>query len=126
MEIWKDLKGFEDKFIISNQGKVRNKLTNKNVRVTTARRGYKICGLYYKGETYNKSLHRLVAENFIPNPENKTQVHHIDEDPSNNSVENLMWVTPKEHAKLRSEESKKKCRKTYENNKKLRKDKNIK
>lgn len=119
-EIWKDLKGFEDKFIISNYGIVKNKLTNEKVKISSKMGGYKCCGLYYKGKTYNRLLHRLVAENFIPNPENKPQVHHIDENPSNNSIKNLMWVTPKEHAKLRSEESKIKFRNTYRNNKKLR------
>lgn len=118
-EIWKDIKGFEDIFIINNFGKIKNKLTNKKVS-TSFSRGYETCGLYYKGKTYTKKVHRLVAEAFIPNPENKLQVHHIDENPSNNSVKNLMWVTPKEHAKLRSEESKIKFRNTYRNNKKLR------
>lgn len=44
-------------------------------------------------------VHRIVALTFIPNPEGKPQVHHIDNDPRNNKADNLEWVTPGEHAK---------------------------
>lgn len=120
-EIWKDIKGLEGVFIISNLGNVKNIVTNKNVRINKGRGGYKVCGLYYNGETYNRRIHRLVAEAFIPNPENKPQVHHIDENPSNNKVDNLMWVTPKEHGALRSEEQNKRFRETYRKNLEARK-----
>lgn len=60
-EIWKDIKGLEGVFIISNLGNVKNIVTNKNVRINKGRGGYKVCGLYYNGETYNRRIHRLVA-----------------------------------------------------------------
>lgn len=63
------------------------------------------CGHYYAnfrkdGKPKTKPIHRLVALAFIPNPENKPEVHHIDGNPANNNVNNLMWVTRKEHNDL--------------------------
>jgi hypothetical protein len=57
-----------------------------------------------KGILRNTTFHRLVAETFIPNPKNKTQVHHIDGDKLNNSVSNLEWVTKSEHDKIHNNE----------------------
>lgn len=56
--------------------------------------------LYNKGVVKKTCLHTLVAEIFVPNPENKTVVHHIDFDPTNNDPSNLMWVTRNEHAEI--------------------------
>ena len=59
--------------------------------------GYLVVKLCKNNIRSNKKIHRLVAQAFIPNPENKPQVNHIDEDKTNNMVSNLEWMTAKEN-----------------------------
>lgn len=101
-EIWKDIKGYEGKYQISNLGRVKNIQTNhirKNAlqkKTLTRQGGYYQITLWkskYNGKTY--LVHRLVAETFIPNPDNLPQVNHIDHNPLNNCVDNLEWCTAK-------------------------------
>lgn len=61
------------------------------------RNGYKVVHLKENGKYHNKNVHRIVAETFIPNPENKPQVDHISTDCLDNSVENLQWCTSSEN-----------------------------
>ena len=61
-------------------------------------KGYLYVGLLKDGKQVRVSVHRLVAETFIPNPENKPEVNHIDGDKTNNCVSNLEWVTTSENA----------------------------
>lgn len=67
--------------------------------VSRTGRGYRYDQVTYQegGKQKHETVHRLMAEAFIPNPENKPQVNHIDGDPSNNSIDNLEWVTAKEN-----------------------------
>lgn len=96
-EIWKDAKGYEEYYEISNLGKVRNKI-NKNIKKQTNNgRGYMSVNLWHNNKGNTKYVHRLVAESFIKNADNKPEVHHKDSDRSNNCVDNLAWVTSKEN-----------------------------
>lgn len=100
-EVWKDIIGYERLYKISNFGRcVRveggDKLGQCILQGDNGA-GYKNLHLYKEGKQSTKYIHRLVAQAFIPNPENKSQVHHIDHDRSNNRVDNLEWVTPSEN-----------------------------
>lgn len=107
-EVWLPIPGYETRYLISNKGRVmrisRNchptlgmiKKTDKHflMRGNGSPEGYRTVDLYGgDGNSRQKSVHRLVAEAFIPNPENKPTVDHINGVPWNNNVENLRWAT---------------------------------
>lgn len=97
-EIWKDIKGYEGKYQISNTGYVKSLDFNhtgkeKILKNKVNYKGYCFVTLYKENKQYYPRIHRLVAETFIPNPDNLPQVNHIDGNKSNNSVENLEWCT---------------------------------
>lgn len=92
MEVWKDIPEF-DFYEVSNFGRVRNKKTGKFLKPQESNNGY--VRVYLSQKPY--SIHRLVANAFIENPENKPCVNHIDNDRHNNKTENLEWVTFKEN-----------------------------
>lgn len=110
MEIWKDIKGYEGIYQISNLGNVRSldyRILNTNGvgyrtikgRVMKPRennKGYLIIGFSH-GKRKTCTVHRLVAQAFIPNPNNYSDVNHIDENKHNNNVENLEWISHKDN-----------------------------
>lgn len=100
-EIWKDIKGYEGYYQISNLGKVKSlkfNHSNKNKLLNPFdNEGYTRVKLYINKQGKRFLVHRLVAETFIPNPENKPFVNHIDGNKSNNCVANLEWVTASEN-----------------------------
>lgn len=92
-EKWEPIKDFEDKYEISSLGRIRNKLTNKILKMTNKNGDYFRIILYNKNKKKSCYIHRLVAETFIPNPQNYHYVNHKDLNKQNNKVENLEWCT---------------------------------
>lgn len=102
-EVWVDLKGYEDYYQISNYGKIKSKYYDRLRGYILNQAGYCVLQICVKGKRRGLSLHRLVAEHFIPNPDNKPEVNHKDFNKENNHVNNLEWVTAQEntnHKKL--------------------------
>ena len=102
-EIWKDIKGFEGIYIVSNIGRVkrlkcRYAKEDRFIKMYLGKRGYYCYNLWNKGKNKVSTVHRLIATQFIPNPENKREVNHKDANKLNNSIDNLEWVTPKENS----------------------------
>lgn len=100
-EVWKDIKGYEGLYQVSNKGQVKSAErfgTKGGILKGCLRSGYRRVILTKQNKPKFYSVHRLVAEAFIPNNGNKKTIDHIDTDRLNNSVDNLRWVTDKENA----------------------------
>lgn len=99
-EIWRDIAGYEGLYQVSNFGRVRRlrKATPPYVlELRLDNKGYPRVFLSHDGEVKNKLVHRLVAQTFIPNPDSKPEVNHLNGDKTNNHVENLGWATRAEN-----------------------------
>lgn len=102
-EIWKDIDGYEGKYQISNLGRVKSlqrwsgtKFYNREYilnNYVNKKNGYVYVYLTKNNKSKNIRLHRLVAQAFIPNPNNYLYINHKDCDRTNNNVENLEWCT---------------------------------
>ncbi len=95
-EEWRDIAGFEGAYQISNMGRVKSlrRQTHKSVAILNPgqiKRGYLFVMLYANGIRQQMLVHRLVAQEFIPNPNNLPFVNHKDENSQNNCAENLEW-----------------------------------
>jgi hypothetical protein len=98
METWKTIEGYEGIYEVSDQGRVRNvKRDGRLLSVVSVAHGYRAVSLYKEGKRKMHLAHRLVARAFIPNPENKPQVNHIDGVKTHNFVSNLEWATVAEN-----------------------------
>ena len=99
MEEWRDIKGYEGKYQVSNLGRVKSlpkKGNGKKEVILKPRpdgKGYGMVALYKHRKVNHFKIHRIVAEAFIPNPNNYPQVNHKDENKTNNRVENLEWCS---------------------------------
>lgn len=97
-EVWKpvNILGFEKDYEVSNLGRIRSsKGAHKRILKPKHNHhtGYLYVNLWNSGRSITRSIHRLVALSFLPNPEFLPEVDHIDEDKTNNSVSNLRWVS---------------------------------
>lgn len=112
MEIWKDIIGYEGLYQVSNLGRVKSlerivicgngcggmhTVKEKILTPHIEKNGYLRVNLKNLGKSNKLSIHKLVAQAFIPNPNNKQQIDHINTDRTDNRVENLRWVTAKEN-----------------------------
>ena len=105
-EIWKDIKGFEGKYQVSNFGRVKSierldsigrTVKERFLKPSFSRGGYLCVGLCFSGKSKLYKVHRLVWEAFKGPIPDGLQINHIDEDKTNNKLENLELVTPKEN-----------------------------
>ena len=104
-EIWRNIKGYDGLYMVSNCGRVKTLHKNdsyphdKNgiLKNNVSGNGYYMVALCKNGKVKRVSVHRLVAMAFIPNPNNLPVVNHKDENRKNNHVSNLEWVTQRQN-----------------------------
>lgn len=112
LEVWKDIKGYEGIYQVSNMGKIRSltrvvidkngiqkNIKGKTLKLSTTTQGYKAVVFKKDGKNKNFRVHRLVAQAFIKNYESKPYVNHIDGNKKNNKASNLEWCTNSENMK---------------------------
>ena len=112
MEIWKDIKGYEGIYQISNLGNIKSldhyiRQRNNNYKLYHGKtlKPYMTSTGYYKIDLHNGKkrkimlIHRLIANAFIPNPDDLPEVNHIDGNKTNNNIDNLEWCTRSDNIK---------------------------
>lgn len=102
IEVWAPVNGWEDRYEVSDQGHVRSlnyHMTGQThpLKPITSGKGYLMVGLCRRQKMKWEKVHRLVAVAFIPNPEKKPQVNHINGDKTDNRAVNLEWATQSEN-----------------------------
>ena len=110
-EIFKPILGYEDTYLISNKGNIKSlerKIKRKNhsfnnkeiiIKNHISKNGYEYCKLHKNKKQKSYYVHRLVAENFIPNPHKKRTVNHINGIKTDNNISNLEWMSYSENHK---------------------------
>lgn len=107
IEIWKPVVGYEGLYEVSSYGRVRSLdrydgrgwwIKGRILKLIMDKKGYLTVGISKNNHRQTFKVHRLVALHFIPNIENKPEIDHINTDKTDNRVENLRWVTPKENS----------------------------
>lgn len=96
-EIWKDVKGYEGLYQVSNLGRVKRLDKNRIIKGGAYPNGYLFVVLCKNNNPKGHMVHRLVAQAFIPNLDNKPEIDHINTIKSDNRVSNLKWATRKEN-----------------------------
>lgn len=108
-EEWRDIPGYDGFYQASNLGRVRSvarivntpkgpaKRRGKVLNLIDHYKGYVEAPINYRGKRLTRKVHRLVAEAFIPNPDDLPEVDHIDMNRANNRVENLQWITHRDN-----------------------------
>ena len=96
-EEWKDIPKYEGIYMISDLGNIKSLYTNKILKPSTDKFGYTRFSATKDKKQKTLRTHRLVAEIFIPNPNNLSQVNHKDGNKLNNTVSNLEWCTDSEN-----------------------------
>lgn len=110
-EIWKDIEGYEGLYQVSNfgnvkrlEGKIYSYITNKYetrkehmIKTRVGNRKYKVVNLCKNSKRECKTVHRLIAQAFLPNPNNFECVNHIDGNKLNNKIDNLEWCTTQQN-----------------------------
>ena len=110
-EVWKDIEGYEGLYQVSTCGNIKSLAKSRKngngryyiqkeklLKQSFTTTGYKKVELYKDGKRKSFKVHRLVAIAFIPNPDNKPEVNHIDGNKINNNIDNLEWVTSSENS----------------------------
>jgi len=96
-EIWKTIKFLDEKYEVSNLGRIRNSSTKQILKLSPSKRGYLVFSCNVDGKYKVVNVHRCVAIEFIENPDNLPQVNHIDGNKLNFNVSNLEWVTARQN-----------------------------
>ncbi|MFB4275792.1 NUMOD4 domain-containing protein [Nonomuraea sp. MTCD27] len=111
-ETWIDIAGYEGHYQVSDHGQIRSlprfragrgglptKVSGRILRPGTGSNGYLFVILSKNARSTNARIHRLVAAAFLPNPEQRPEVNHLDGDKTNNHVTNLEWATRQENVR---------------------------
>lgn len=99
MENWKDVKGFEGLYQVSDQGRIKRTTKNRCLKKSITVHGYERVTLSKAGEISYHYVHRLLADHFIENPRGHNIVDHINIDRSDNRLDNLRWVSSSENSR---------------------------